>query len=325
MLKPLYVITGDETLLVNEQIDRLRLLASQNEYTDRLSLSLDSRSDWGQLLGAAQNVSLFSEKKLIIAQIPTGKPGRIGADTILKLLQQYETQTINDVSTIFVLPRLDAASRKTKWISQLLKLAEEIKVDSISRERLPAWINQRLQQQQQSLSGESLQWLAEKVEGNLLAAHQEIQKLAMLYPTGEISQSDLEQAVLDVSRYNVFDLRDAMLAGNAKRVVTIINGLRGEGTALPLVLWAVGEEARTLAILSAAQGNGTLQQQLQRQRIFYRRKDLVLQAINRISSEKWPAIVRHAHEIDRLIKGLPSDGRMLDPWAELTRLALRIA
>lgn len=325
MLKPLYVITGDETLLVNEQIDKLRLLATENDYTDKLSLSLDSRSDWGQLLSAAQNISLFEEKKLIIAQIPTGKPGRTGAETIINLLQQYENQLINDVSTIFVLPRLDAATRKTKWVTKLLKLVNEIKVNSVSREFLPSWIGQRLQQQQQSLPTESLQWLADKVEGNLLAAHQEIQKLSMLYPSGQISQNDLEQAVLDVSRYNVFDLRDAMLNGNAKRVVTIINGLRGEGTALPLVLWAIGEEARVLAILSAAQNSGTLQQQLQKQRIFYKRKDLVLQAIQRISVEKWPAIVRHAHEIDRLIKGLPTEGRMLDPWAELTRLALRIA
>lgn len=325
MLKPLYVITGDEILLVNEQIDKLRALANDSGYTDKLSLSLDSRSDWSQILSAGQNLSLFNEKKLIIAQIPTGRPGKNGSDTIIKLVNQYQNQEISDVCTIFVLPRLDNATRKTKWVATLLNAAVEIKIDSINRMALPQWINQRLQKQNQSLSQQSLQWLTEKVEGNLLAAHQEIQKLAMLYPTGEISQENLEQAVLDVSRYNVFDLRDAMLNGDAKRVVTVINGLRGEGTPLPLVLWAVGEEARTLAVLSAAKSTGNLQQQLQKQRIFYQRKDLVLKAINRISPEKWPAIVRHAHDIDRLIKGLPTDGRMLDPWSELSRLALRIA
>lgn len=325
MLKPLYVITGDEILLVNEQLDQLRALANKSGYTDKISLSLDSRSDYSQLLSAGQNVSLFNEKKLIIAQIPSGRPGKTGSDTIIKLIQQYKNQEFNDVCTIFVLPRLDNASRKTKWVASVLGLAQEIKIDSINRVALPQWINQRLQKQQQSLAPQSLQWLAEKVEGNLLAAHQEIQKLSMLHPAGEISQSDLEQAVLDVSRYNVFDLRDAMLNGDAKRVATVINGLRGEGTPLPLVLWAVGEEARILSILSAAQISGNLQQQLQKQRIFYQRKDLVLKAINRINPQQWPAIVKHAHDIDRLIKGLPTDGRMLDPWSELSRLALRIA
>lgn len=325
MLKPLYAITGDEILLVNEQVDELRTLANKNGYTDKISLSLDSRSDWSQLLSAGQNISLFNEKKLIIAQIPTGRPGKVGSDTIIKLIDQYKNQEFNDICTIFVLPRLDNASRKTKWVATVLGLAQEIKIDNIGRAALPQWISQRLQKQQQSLAPQSLQWLAEKVEGNLLAAHQEIQKLSMLYPDGEISQDNLQQAVLDVSRYNVFDLRDAMLNGDAKRVVTVINGLRGEGTPLPLVLWAVGEEARILSVLSAAQQSGNLQQQLQKQRIFYQRKDLVTKAINRLNPRQWPAIVKHAHDIDRLIKGLPTDGRMLDPWSELSRLALRIA
>src|SRR5690606_25701669 len=191
---------------------------------------------------------------------------------------------------------------------------------TIERERLPAWIGQRLARQNQQVDAATLQWIADKVEGNLLAAHQEIQKLGLLYPEGPIAAEDVERAVLNVARYDVFGLRDAMLAGDAARVVRMMAGLRAEGEALPLVLWAVGEEVRLLARLSAIRQAGQdLAGAMRRLRVFGARERLLRQALDRVPAQAWPAAVQHAHEVDRLIKGLSAPGRLADPWEEMTR------
>lgn len=203
--------------------------------------------------------------------------------------------------------------------------ATVIEITQVERSRLPRWIEERLARQGQRTDAETLDWIADRVEGNLLAAFQEVQKLGLLYPEGQLSADDVQQAVLDVARYNVFGLRDAMLAGHPERMLTMLDGLRAEGEALPLVLWAVGDEVRTLARLAAAQSAGQLQAEMRRQRIFGTREPLIRQALNRVATGAWPAAVRHAHDIDRLIKGLAPQGRMHDPWAELARLGLRVA
>src|SRR5690606_30219804 len=172
----------------------------------------------------------------------------------------------------------------------------------------------------------TLQWMADKVEGNLLAAHQEIQKLALLYPEGQLAAEDVERAVLNVARYDVFGLRDAMLAGDAPRTARMIAGLRAEGEALPLALWAVGDEIRLLARVAEARASGQDAGALMRRlRIFGAHERLALQALGRVPSHAWPAALQHAHDVDRLIKGLAVSGRLSDPWEEMTRLALRVA
>ncbi|NYT62165.1 DNA polymerase III subunit delta [Alcaligenaceae bacterium] len=325
-LDNLYVVSGDEPLLVIETTDALRAGAMAAGYGERTSLILDARSDWSAVMGATQNVSLFGDRQLVEVSVPTGKPGRTGSEVLLKLAGMLENAALPDTLVVVNLPRLDKATRNAKWAQALAQAGTWVEVASIDRAQLPRWIGQRLARQDQQLDATTLEWMADKVEGNLLAAFQEIQKLALLYPAGEISPGDVERAVLNVARYDVFGLRDAMLAGNAAKALTVLAGLRAEGEALPLVLWAVGDEVRVLARLAAAQANGQdMQAEMRRQRVFGPREHLLRQTLNRIPQNAWPAAVLHAHDIDKQIKGLKVPGRLSDPWEELARLILRIA
>jgi DNA polymerase-3 subunit delta len=323
-LAPLYTVSGDEPLLVTETMDALRAAARAAGYTERTSMVMDARSDWSAVLAATQTVSLFGDRRLLELKIPTGKPGKAGGDMLARLAEQADR---GDADTIIVvgLPRLDKATRDSRWA---VALARGIMVDvpTIERARLPAWIGERLARQKQRADTATLQWMADKVEGNLLAAHQEIQKLALLYPEGPLEAEAVERAVLNVARYDVFGLRDAMLAGDVGRTVRMLDGLRAEGEALPLVLWAVGEEIRILARVAQARASGQDSGAvMRRMRIFGAHERLALQALSRVPARAWPAAVQHAHDVDRIIKGLPVPGRLTDPWEEMTRLALRVA
>ncbi|GAB3336012.1 DNA polymerase III subunit delta [Bordetella tumulicola] len=325
-LAPLYVLSGDEPLLVIETTDALRAAARQAGYTDRTSMIMDARSDWSAVFAATQSVSLFGDRRILEIKLPTGKPGKTGADTLTKLATQAAAQPDPDTMIVVALPRLDKATRDTKWAQALAQNGIMVELPAIERGRLPAWIGARLARQNQRTDSTTLQWIADKVEGNLLAAHQEIQKLALLYPEGQLAAEDVERAVLNVARYDVFGLRDAMLAGDASRTVRMLEGLRAEGEALPLVLWAVGDEIRLLARVAEARANGQDTGALMRRlRIFGAHEKLALQALGRIPAKAWPVAVQHAHEVDRLIKGLTVPGRLSDPWEEMTRLALRVA
>ncbi|MEO6984212.1 MAG: DNA polymerase III subunit delta [Paralcaligenes sp.] len=325
-LDTMYVVSGDEPLLVIEATDGLRAAAMRAGYAERVSLVLDARSDWSTLTAATQNISLFGDKRLVEVKIPTGKPGKTGAETLVKLSAMVQARELADTLMLISLPRLDRATAASKWASSLIQAGTLIELANVERGALPQWIAQRLARQNQRLDPATLEWMADKVEGNLLAAFQEVQKLALLYPEGKIDAGDVERAVLNVARYDVFALRDAMLAGQPTRALTILAGLRAEGEALPLVLWAVGDEIRVMARLAMAQAGGRdLGSEMRRQRIFGAREQLVRQTLARIPPKAWAAAVQHAHEVDRLIKGLKVPGRLDDPWEELARLTLRIA
>jgi len=316
-----YTLIGDEPLLVTEAMDALRAAARAVGHTERTTLVMDARADWSAPLAALQTLSLFGDKRLLEIKLPTGKPGKTGADVLVKLAEQL-TGDAEDSIVVIALPRLDKASRDSRWMQALTRHGVTVELPNIERAQLPGWIRQRLARQNQQAEEATLHWMADKVEGNLLAAHQEIQKLGLLYPAGELAGADVERAVLNVARYDVFALRDAMLAGDAPRVIRTLEGLRAEGEALPLVLWAVGEEIRVLANLATARD---LNAAMRAARIFGARERLIRQALARIPSKTWPAAVAHAHDVDRLVKGLKTPGRLDDPWAEMARLALRVA
>jgi len=325
-LAPLYTVSGDEPLLVTEAVDALRGAARAAGYTDRTSLVLDARSDWSAVAAATQSVSLFGDRRILELKIPTGKPGKTGGETLARLAEQARAQPDPDTLVVVALPRLDKATRDSKWAQALAQGGIMADIASIERGRLPAWIGARLARQNQRTDAATLQWMADKVEGNLLAAHQEIQKLGLLYPEGQLAAEDVERAVLNVARYDVFGLRDAMLAGDSARTLRMLDGLRAEGEALPLVLWAVGEEIRLLARLAEARQQGQDMSGLMRRlRVFGAHERLAMQALGRVPARAWPAAVQHAHEVDRLIKGLSVPGRLADPWEEMARLALRVA
>lgn len=327
-LQPGYVICGDEVLLHVEACDAIRAAAQQQDFEERHRFVMDGRSDWSEVFEVSQALSLFGTKRLIDISIPGGKPGRNGAAAITTLSAQIKDKQLPDTVFLIQLPFLDRATRNSKWAKDLLAAVQKqwLDVPTITRAQLAPWLQQRAQQQQQQLSTEAMHWLADQVEGNLLAAHQELQKMGLIYAAGELSLTAVQAAVLNVARYNVFDLRDAMLSGNAKRALTILHGLRGEGEALPLVLWAVGDEIRVLAALSAVQqSGGNLQQALREQRVFGAREKLLLHCLQRLPASTWPPAVRHAHEVDRIIKGLPTTGTLPDAWEETARLCLRVA
>ncbi|MFA7668048.1 MAG: DNA polymerase III subunit delta [Burkholderiaceae bacterium] len=324
-LAPLYIVMGDEALLVIEVLDALRQACAAQGYTERTRLILDARSDWSAVLGATQNVSLFGDRKLLDLALPSGKPGRAGGDTLQALADMLRQGNLPDTVVTLSLPRLDRATRSSKWATALFDAGTLVEVPDINRNALPQWIGQRLARQGQELDAETLAWMSDKVEGNLLAAFQEIQKLGLLYPPGRITSDDVRRAVLDVARYDVFDLRDAMLAGQASRALAILHGLRGEGEALPLILWAIGDEIRLLARLAALQAaGGDMAGEMRRNRVFGPREQGLRRTLARVPPGAWRAAVQHAHDIDRIVKGLKVNGLLDDPWEELARLLLRI-
>lgn len=325
-MQTLYAVSGDEPLLVTEAVDGLRSAALRRGFGERTSLVMDARSDWSVVMAATQNNSLFGEQRLIEIKIPSGKPGKTGGEMLGKVADLARQGSLDGVMMLISLPRLDKTTRASKWATALASAGPLLEVVDVPRPDLPRWIAGRLARQNQSLNDQALDWMADMVEGNLLAAHQEIQKLALLYPEGPVSLDDLERAVLNVARYDVFGLRDAMLAGQASKALTMLAGLRAEGEALPLVLWAVGDEVRVLARIASARAAGRdLAGEMRKNRIFGTHERGIRQALGRLPARAWPGMVRHAHDIDRLIKGLDAPGRLDDPWEELAHLVVRVA
>ncbi|MBT8520082.1 DNA polymerase III subunit delta [Polynucleobacter paneuropaeus] len=320
---PLYVFSGDEPLLMMESIDLLRSKARQLGYTEREVMLQERGFDWSALLNAGQTMSLFGDRRWIELRIPTGKPGRDGADALKQFSAQIASQSNADgPETIFciVLPRLDMKTKSSAWFSSLDEAGMAIQIDSLDRSHLPSWIAGRLQKQGQSIQSgpagqRALEFIAEQVEGNLIAAHQEIQKLGLLYPVGELSEEQVRSAILKVARYNVFELSEAMLAGDLPRVNRMLDGLKGEGEPLVLILWSVTEELRLLSKLKMASDAGeSVQQLLRANRVWGNKERLYPAALKRVQSSRLRQAVQIAAGLDRQSKGLQAAELPGDPW-----------
>jgi DNA polymerase-3 subunit delta len=334
-LAGLYVVYGDEHLLAQEASDRIRAAARAAGFTDRNVFTVERGFDWSSLLGASQSMSLFGDRQLVELRIPTGKPGKEGAEALKTLADAANP----DVLTLITLPRLDAATQKSGWFTALADAGVALKIDPVERAQLPNWIGQRLALQQQRVTpGEegrrALQFMAERVEGNLLAAHQEIQKLGLLYPAGVLTFEQIHDAVLNVARYDVFKLNEAMLAGDVGRLSRMLDGLRGEGEASVLVLWAVVEEIRTLLRIKRGVAAGKpLAMLLRENRVWGPRERLVGPALSRVTESALEKALTLAAKLDRQVKGLsgntPGGRRAGDPppdaWAGLFELAMTVA
>ena len=320
-LAQLYVITSDEHLLALEAADKIRRAARKQGYTERDVLSVERSFKWGELLAANQELSLFGDKKLIELRIPTGKPGKDGGAA----LQSYAKNLSPANLTLITLPKLDWATQKAAWVASLQQAAVYIDIPNVERAQLPAWISQRLAAQGQSAERASIDFIAERVEGNLLAAHQEILKLGLLHQPGKLSYEQVQDAVLNVARYDVFKLSEAMLAGDPARLVRMLEGLKGEGEALPLVLWAVSEEIRTLLKLKAGMAQGRpLGALLKEYRIWGPRERMMEPALRRVSLPVLEKALQEAAQVDKMIKGLRAKAHAGDAWDALLQLALTI-
>ena len=321
-LAPLYVITSDEHLLALEAADKIRRAARAAGHTERDVLTVERTFKWGELLAANQALSLFGDKKLIELRIPGGKPGKDGSAA----LQAYAKDLSPDNLTLITLPKLDWQTAKASWVAALQQAAVYIEIPNVERAQLPGWIGMRLSAQGQSADRQSLDFIADRVEGNLLAAHQEIQKLGLLHEPGKLTFEQVHDAVLNVARYDGFKLSEAMLSGDAARLARMLDGLKGEGEALPLVLWAVSEEIRTLLKLKSGMAQGRpLGALLKEYRIWGPRERMMEPALRRVSLPTLEAALQDAAQVDKMVKGLRAKAFAGDAWDAMLQLALRVA
>ena len=318
-VQPLYTVYGDETLLAIEASDRIRAAARGAGYAERDLLTVDAGFKWTQLALAARSQSLFASRKLLELRIPTGKPGAEGGEALLS----YCTDLPADVVTLVYLPGLDWRGQKTAWFEALDGAGVAVEARKVTRKALPQWLAGRLKMQGQDADDDTLAFIADRVEGNLMAAYQEVQKLALLFPAGHIAPEQARDAVLDVARYDVFNLGIAMLEGDAVRLARMMDGLRGEGAAAPLVLWNLAEEIRAVGRIIAGTAAGKPLAALWREARVWGapHQQAMQQHYARFSSAQVQAALRHAATIDRMIKGLAKG----DVWDELLHLALRFA
>lgn len=327
-LKQLYILSSDEPLLVMEAQDQLRREVVVQGFTERDILMHERSFDWGALLSAGQSMSLFGEKKYVEFRIPTGKPGREGSDALKQFALQIKAGSSSPPETIFCifLPRLDGQTQKSAWFTALDEAGFAVRIDSIERQLLPSWIAGRLKHQKQQVQQDeagkrALVFMADQVEGNLIAAHQEIQKLALLYPEGELTEAQIRDSVLNVARYDVFQLTEAYLAGDITRINRMLDGLRGEGEALVLVVWTVTEEIRTLYQLKKEViAGGHLPSLMKSKRIWGKREQLIPHALNRLSLPMLERAIEIVAQLDRQSKGLVVEDMPTDPWDGLRRI-----
>jgi DNA polymerase-3 subunit delta len=317
-LKPLYVVMGDALLLATEAADSIRAAARKAGYSERETFVVEQYFKWAELRNSAQSRSLFAERKVMDIRIPSGKPGVEGAQA----LQDYVANLSPDILTLISLPRLDKTAQNSKWFTSLEQHSVVIQADDISRGALPGWLAGRLKRQGQSAESATLEFLADRSEGNLLAAFQEVQKLALLHPAGLLSFEQVKDAVMDVARYDISKLTEAMLSGNAARFARILDGLRAEGTATALVLWAMSEDIRKLGrVLQAMQRGSNISNAMRGARIWGASLSQIENAARRIKFAHIERAMQQAARLDKTIKGL----RTGDVWDELLQLGLRFA
>jgi DNA polymerase-3 subunit delta len=317
-------------LLVQEAADAIRVTARSQGFTERTVFTVaGAHFDWAEVLASGASMGLFGDRQLVEVRIPSGKPGKEGSAALQQLAERAVDSP--DVLTLVSLPRLDKATKSSAWFEALEGAGVGLAFETVERAALPTWIAQRLAAQGQRVeSGEAgqrcLHFFADKVEGNLLAAHQEIQKLALLYPEGELTQEQVESAVLDVARFNVFKLTEAALAGQTARVQRMLEGLQAEGVSEVLVHYTLAEDVRALKRVKDAIAEGRpMPMALREQRIWGVREKLFERVLPRISGARLAQLLQNAHQVDGIVKGLKVADWPTDPWQALQRLALRVA
>ncbi|MBK0391528.1 DNA polymerase III subunit delta [Ramlibacter algicola] len=328
-LRSLYTLHGDEPLLVQEAADAIRAAARTQGYTERTVHTVaGAHFDWSAVLAAGGSLSLFAERQILEVRIPSGKPGKEGSAALQQLAES--AQGNDSTLTLVLLPRLDKMTRSGAWFGALETNGLTIQLDPVERNALPQWIAQRMAVNgQRVVAGEegqrTLQFFADRVEGNLLAAHQEIQKLALLYPAGELSFEQVESAVLNVARYDVFKLSEAVLGGQAARVQRMLDGLQAEGEAEVLVHYTLAEDIRALKRVKDAMGEGRpLPIALREQRVWGLKERLFERVLPRLSATSLANLLHGAHVVDGIVKGLKAPGWPTDGWQALQRLAMQL-
>lgn len=329
-LRSLYALHGDEPLLIQEAADAIRTAARTQGFTERSSHTVaGAHFDWSEVLAAGGSLSLFADKQMLEIRIPSGKPGKEGSTAIQQLAEQSRGN--DDTLVLVLLPRLDKLTKSSAWFAALENAGVTLQLEPVDRNALPQWLAQRLAGQGQRVAdGESgrrtLQFFADRVEGNLLAAHQEIQKLGLLFPAGELTFDQVETSVLNVARYDVFKLSEAVLAGQLERVQRMLDGLRAEGEAEVLVHYTLSEDIRALKRVKDAMAQGRpLPMALREQRIWGVRERLFERVLPRLTDATLADLLHAAHQVDGIVKGLKQADWPADNWQALHRLAMKLS
>ena len=329
-LRSLYTLYGDEPLLIQEAGDAIRAAARAQGHTERTVHTMaGAHADWSAVLASGASLSLFADKQIVEVRVPSGKPGKDGSAALQQLAEAADGN--DSTLTLVVLPRLDMATQKSAWFAALDAHGVTVRVEPVDRKALPQWIAQRLQAQGQRVAAgaegqRTLAFFADRVEGNLLAAHQEIQKLALLHPAGELSFEQVESAVLNVARVDAFKLAEAVLGGQVARVQRMLDGLEAEGEAPVLVHWALAEDIRTLnRVRSALDAGRPLPLALRENRVWGVKEKLVERVLPQLSAAQLARWLDDAHTVDGVVKGLKAPDWPADPWQALHQLAMKVA
>ena len=317
-LMPIYVVTGDEPLQIKETGDAIRNATRDQGFSVRELFEVNAAFDWAALSASADALSLFGDQRLFDLRIPNGKPGKEGG----KALAAYAANPPPDTLLLVTLPKLEKAQRGTKWFTALEKAGVVITLWPMEARAYAGWLQRRAAAAGMVPDRDALAFLAGQTEGNLLAAAQEIEKLVLLHGAGPVSLAQMAASVAGSARYNVFELVDSALRGTARQSLRVFQGLRGEGTPAPVVLWALVRELRLLeALATAAESGGSPQAVFAAHRIWESRKALLAQGARRQRAAGWRSLIRLCALADRAIKGQDK----ADPWSLLEDIVLGMA
>ncbi len=321
-LAPVYVVSGDEPLLCQEACDAIRATCRARDFSERQVFHADAGFDWNLLREASASLSLFAEKRLLELRLPSAKP----SDEGIAVLLDYLARPAEDTVLLLSLPRLDGKVQKSKWAKALIEgdNSQFVQIWPVDATQLPQWLRQRLSQAGLAASAEAVDLLVARIEGNLLAAVQEIEKLKLLVEGNQVDAATVQASVADSARFDLFGLLDAALGGEAAHALRMLEGLRGEGVEAPVILWGLARELRLLASLAQQHGQGLPLERLIAQTkppIFGKRQGLVGRAVQRHPASRWQQLLRDAQRIDEQIKGQAPG----DPWNGLAQLTLQIA
>jgi len=317
-LAPLYLVSGDEPLLAMEATDQIRHAARQAGFTERNVFHVEKGFDWNEVSLSSGSMSLFADKKIIEIRMPSGKAGTVGGKMLAELAQQPPPDTM----ILLITGKLDASTRKNKWYRTFESHGVCLQLWPVPAHQLPSWIEQRLKVAGITASREAVQLLADRIEGNLLAADQEIQKLKMQVSQSTIDVEDVLEAVADSARHNVFEFIDAAMTQQTHKLSRMLGHIRAEGVQPPVVLWAMAREFRLLfGVADALEKRRSPKQVMDAQRVWSNRQSMVTSAARRKQTGYWGACLSRCAKIDRMIKGI-ADG---NPWDELLQLGFRMS
>ncbi|MCK4703970.1 MAG: DNA polymerase III subunit delta [Gammaproteobacteria bacterium] len=314
-LYPVYLVSGDEPLQQMESLDVIRSFLRDEDYAEREVLDVDAQFDWQRLMDEAANMSLFATRRIVELRLPSGKPGRQGS----QVLKDYLSRPPEDTVLIVNAGKVDGNAKKSAWFKAIEQNGLVVQCWPVPVDKLTGWLQQRFKKRDMDADNEVLAYVSQHVEGNLLAADQEIEKLYLLLGPGKISYADVAEAVTSQSRYNVFELVDVLLSGNVKRAIKVVAGLKAEGVVPVVVNWALAKDIRLLA--KVAQDSSSVDFNLKRSGVWQSRVALFKSCLSRHTQRSFHIMLKRCAHIDAASKGLLDS----NVWDDIESLCVRLA